>query len=136
MHYTITAINGCRSYPEDYTCITLCPTCHKHFIIDSVFDSRYADTDVSYMHRHQCTICNMRYTPLYNYCDDTHFFFDGYLDNMTNEYIPLCDFDKHNPKVFPDYAIITKHTALMNEAASRVPAGYIDLLESDEELPF
>ena len=127
MNYTITAINNRRITPNEYEFITLCPTCHKHFIIDSVFDP---------LHRHQCTICNMRYTLLYNYCDDTHFFFDGYLDIMTNEDIPLCDFDKHNPKVFPDYAIITKHTALMNEAASRVPAGYIDLLESDEELPF
>ena len=134
MNYTITSLNGRR--PNNYEHITLCDTCYKHFVIDSDFDSPYADTDVYHMHRLQCTICDMRYTRLYNYCDDTHFLFDGYHDEMTDEYIPLCDFASHKHKVFPDYAIITKHTALMNEAASRVPAGYIDLLESDEELPF
>ncbi len=121
MNYTITAINNRRINPDEYECITLCPICHKHFIIDSVFD--YPGCDSDYLSTVRCTICNARFTALYNHCNSYVSHFDGFYDKLTDEYLPLYNFP-NNVTIYSDREVLRSLNAVCSDNCE--PSDYID----------
>ena len=125
MNYTITAIN--HETADEFHTISLCPRCHKHFILDSVFDCD--NTDTAFMYQPMCTICRMRYSPLYCFGPS---FFDGFADSMTGQLIDACAFDTTETPVFSDAAVIKMYNKLNPPVT---PIDYINITDADY-IPF
>ena len=94
--YTITRINNDEVDQHHYA--ILCPVCHRHFIIDSVFDSD--DTDVAFLSQPMCHVCHTRFIGYYSAQVCGHSMFDGFIDIMTGEGVAACHFP---PKAFVYY---------------------------------
>lgn len=88
--YTITRINNNEVDHNNYA--RLCPICHKHLIIDSIYNYNDGGTDTAFLDQLMCTTCSYRFRGLYSAKIGEYSFFDGFLDIVTAELIPACNF--------------------------------------------